>query len=356
MILPFIALVGAFVISILAIPSIIEVAKKKELFDVPNNRRVHVKPVPRLGGVAIFAGFMSSFMIFAPINSQDRLIQEVLAAITILFFIGLKDDVVGTSVFKKFFVQLFATGVVVFFGGIRITSFYGLFGLYEMEVVFRNLGLSDDVALGISYLLTCIVILGVTNAMNLIDGMDGLAASITTVATISFGYYYYQTKNFEFFMMTACLLGSVLGFLRYNYTKAKIFMGDSGALLCGFLVAVFALELIEFNEVKNAPNISIAIIFLPIFDTIRVAVIRIFSGKSPFSPDKNHVHHVLLSLGLSQIGVLFVLVALNLFIIILTSYLSFLNPTQLFFILFGFALLLTIIFAILLKKKSIKSS
>jgi len=337
LILALIAFLWAYMISALAIPSIIKVAKEKRLFDEPNARTVHSRLIPRLGGMAIFAGFLSAFTVFTKINSQDRLIQEIIAAIVILFFIGLKDDLIGTSVFKKFFVQVFATGIVVFFGELRIPSFYGIFGIYEL-------------AEGISYLFTCVVILGITNAMNLIDGLDGLAGSVTCMIVMSFGYYFYLCDGYEFFSMTVCLFGSVLGFLRYNFRSARIFMGDTGSLLCGFLISVFAVEFIKSECITNAPNISLAIIFIPIFDTIRVVVIRIISGKSPFTPDKNHVHHVLLSLGLRHHYTVFVLLFINGIIIFLVSYFSYLDSTSLFLLILTYGFVISMVLTFLKKK------
>ena len=338
LVLASVALLWAFMISVFAIPSIIKIAKEKKLFDEPNARTVHNRPIPRLGGMAIFAGFLSAFTVFGKINVQDRLIQEIIAALIVLFFIGLKDDLIGISVFKKFFVQVFATGIVVFFGEIRISSFYGLFGIYEL-------------ADGVSYLFTCMVILGITNAMNLIDGLDGLAGSVTCMIALAFGYYFYICHNFEFFIMAACLLGSVAGFLRYNFKKAQIFMGDTGSLLCGFLISVFAIEFIEISQITNAHNISLAIIFIPIFDMIRVVVIRILSGKSPFTPDKNHIHHVLLSTGLSQHYTVVILLLINGSIIFAVSYFSYINPTTLFLLILSYGLVISLVLELIKRKQ-----
>ncbi|MFK7899980.1 MAG: MraY family glycosyltransferase [Cyclobacteriaceae bacterium] len=331
------AFVWSLIVCVFAIPAIIKIALKNRLFDKPNERTVHERLIPRLGGVAIFAGFMSAFTIFARINVQDRLIQEIIAALIVLFFIGLKDDLGGTSVFKKFFVQVMATGIVVFFGGIRISSFYGMLGIYELSV-------------GTSYLFTCVVILGITNAMNLIDGLDGLAGSITCLSVFSFAAYFFY-YSFEFFTMALALLGAVLGFLRYNFKDAKIFMGDTGSLICGFLLSVFAIELIEVNHVPNAPNLAIAIIFIPIFDTIRVAVLRIFSGNSPFTPDQNHIHHVFVQAGLNQRQTVLVLLVINTIIIgIVASLSASWSPTILFSIILGYSVCFLMLLALIKRK------
>ncbi|MEQ9147933.1 MAG: MraY family glycosyltransferase, partial [Cytophagales bacterium] len=163
-ILPFL---WSFLLAVFAIPSIIFVAHIKNLLDEPNKRTVHMSLTPRLGGLAIFAAFMSSLTIF---GTLDFGIQQLLAGCIILFFIGLKDDLVSVSAFKKFFVQILAAGIIIFIGDIRITSFQGVFGIFEI----------DD---KLSYLFTFLVIMGISNSINLIDGMDGLAGSILLIIT-----------------------------------------------------------------------------------------------------------------------------------------------------------------------------
>jgi UDP-GlcNAc:undecaprenyl-phosphate GlcNAc-1-phosphate transferase len=294
--------VWAFMIAVFAIPSIIYVSHLKNLLDEPSFRTVHVSLTPRLGGLAIFAGFMSALTIFGDVNFG---IQRILAGCIVLFFIGLKDDIVSISAFKKFFVQILATGIVMFMGDIRLTSFQGFMDIYELDP-------------GISYGLTFLIIVGVTNAINLIDGLDGLAGTIIMIIVSAFGMYFFfhGGEAFQAYAVLAfCLAGGILGFLRYNMHKAIIFMGDTGSLVCGFLVAVLAIQFVEMNTVATSPAIAVAILAIPLFDTIRVFSIRILKGKSPFSPDKNHIHHILLGAGLSQLQTVFVLAAINFAII-----------------------------------------
>lgn len=294
----------AFLISVFAIPSIIQLAHSKKLFDVPNGRTIHAYLTPRLGGLAIFGGFASALTIFGRL---DNGVQHVLAGSLILFFIGLKDDIVSVSAFKKFFVQILATGIVMFMSDIRITSFQGLFGIYELEA-------------GVSYALTFLVVIGITNAINLIDGLDGLAGTIIIIIAASFGLCFYLYGGARYGMyadVAVCLIGGMLGFLRYNFNRAVIFMGDAGSLVCGFIIAVLAIQFIEMRTVEAAPSVAIGILFIPILDTIRVTFIRLMKGISPFTPDKNHVHHYLLSLGLPQLSVVLLLGSINLLVILL---------------------------------------
>ena len=323
----------AFLISVFAIPSIVHVAHKKRLLDEPNDRTVHESLTPRLGGLAIFAGFISALTIFGKI---DFGIQHALAGSVIIFFIGLKDDIVSVSAFKKFFVQILATGIVMFMADIRITSFQGILGIQTLDP-------------GISYLFTFIVIIGITNAINLIDGLDGLAGSIVLVCCLSFGIYFSMSEDSHYYVyssMAFSMLGSITGFLRYNIHKAKIFMGDTGSLVCGFIIAILAIKFVEMRTISNAPAVSVAVLFIPILDTARVFMLRILAGKSPFIPDKNHIHHKLINLGFSQLSAVFILVLINVMAIGLVIYFDFLSVTMQLIMLFSFALMFSIIIEI----------
>lgn len=300
LILPFL---WAFLISVFAIPSIIQIAHSKNLLNEPNGRTIHAFLTPRLGGLAIFSGFISALSIF---GRMDYGVQQLMAGCIVLFFIGLKDDIVTVSAFKKFFVQILAAGIVVFMADIRITSFQGLLGIYELEY-------------GISYGFTFLVIIGITNALNLIDGLDGLAGSIIVIISAVFGIYFfiYGGPRYGVYAEVAlCLMGGILGFLRYNFHKAIIFMGDAGSLICGFIIAVLAIQFVEMQPMEAAPSIAMGILIIPIWDTLRVTTIRLLKGISPFTPDKNHIHHNLIALGFSQIGTVLTLGIVNLLIIL----------------------------------------
>ncbi|WP_242922034.1 MraY family glycosyltransferase [Pontibacter liquoris] len=293
----------AFLVAIFAVPSIIRVAHLKNILDQPNSRTVHESLTPRLGGVAMFAGFMSALTIFAELNNG---VQQLLAGCIILFFIGLKDDLINISALKKFAVQLLATGIVMFMGDIRITSFQGIFGIGELTV-------------GMSFGFTFLVIIGITNAINLIDGLDGLAGTIVLIIAGTFGVYFYLYGGPSYSNYSAvafCLIGGMLGFLRYNFHKATVFMGDTGSLLCGFILSILAIQFIEMRTVPASPSVALGILFVPLFDTTRVFFIRIMKGRSPFIPDRNHIHHRLLGMGLNQIATVITLAVLNVAVIL----------------------------------------
>lgn len=293
----------AFLIAIFAVPSIIRVAHLKNILDRPNGRTVHAELTPRLGGGAMFAGFTSALTIFADLNNG---VQQLLAGCIMLFFIGLKDDLINISALKKFAVQILATGIVIFMADVRVTSFQGIFGIGELEI-------------GTSYAFTFIVVIGITNALNLIDGLDGLAGTLVVIAASTFGVYFFLYGGSAYGNYAAvafCLVGGILGFLRYNFRRATIFMGDTGSLLCGFILSVLAIQFIEMRMVPAAPSVALGILFIPLFDTIRVFLIRILKGTSPFVPDKNHIHHCFLGMGLSQIGTVLTLATINLLVIL----------------------------------------
>ena len=321
----------AFFISLFAIPSIIYVAHLKNLLDMPDHRTVHEVLTPRLGGLAIFAGVMSSVMIFGKVDSG---VQYLLAGCIILFFVGLKDDMVSVSASKKFFVQILATGIVMFMGDIRVTSFQGIFGIHEISY-------------GVSYAFTFLVIVGITNAVNLIDGLDGLAGSLILLASASFGFIFlmYGEGNYISFSMVAfALVGGILGFLRYNIRNAIIFMGDTGSLVCGFILAVLAIELVEMRTVESAPSLAIAILFVPILDTVRVFGFRILNGISPFTPDKNHIHHILLRNKISNLNTVILLFITNLLVVIGVLYNRDLGNLVLIILILGVFTLFNLVF------------
>ncbi|MDU0370989.1 MraY family glycosyltransferase [Hymenobacter endophyticus] len=326
----------AFLVALFAVPSIIYVAHLKNMLDTPNARTVHESLTPRLGGVAVFAGFMSALTIFAPLQNG---VQELLAGCIVLFFVGLKDDLVSISVAKKFVGQLLATGVVMIMADVRITSFQGILGIQELPI-------------GISYAFTFFAIVGITNAINLIDGLDGLAGSIVLIICSTFGYYFYRYggPDFQNYVFVAvCVIGGLLGFLRYNFHKATIFMGDTGSLVCGFIVSILTIQFIEMGLkvpgqpfASSAPSVAVGILFVPLFDTLRVFIVRMMAGRSPFSPDKNHVHHRILAMGFQQIGTVILLGLLNIVVILFVINFSYLGNTWLIATLIAFSLLLSV--------------
>lgn len=296
----------SLLITSFAIPSILHVARFRHLYDdLGHFRKEHDHGIPRLGGVAIFVGFTITSLLFC-MTDKSLPINYLLTACIILFAMGIKDDLSGVNSNTKFVIQFIVCAILVILGDIRLTGMYGVFGIYGMPYA-------------ISAGLSILIILLVVNAFNLIDGIDGLAATTGIIANGAFAILFIYTKQYELAAVSFAMAGSILGFLRFNITPAKIFMGDTGSLLIGLISAVMALKFIQVNMltpskmpgIYEAPALAVAILIGPIFDTIRVFVLRIASGKSPFVADRNHIHHRMLKLGFSHLQTTLILTAAN---------------------------------------------
>jgi len=301
----------SFMVCIYAIPSIITVAKLKNLYDKPEERKIHTIKIPRLGGVAIFTAFAISLLVFGE-SSMVEGIRYISAAGLVLFISGLKDDVVILSPQKKLLAQLLAAGLVTVMADIRITDFHGVFGVNEIPYF-------------VSIALSMFMIIVITNSMNLIDGADGLAGSLGLIMTLTFAYFFYTQGETNWAMLAFSLSGALLGFLFFNFNPAKIFMGDAGSLTLGFLLSVFAIHFIEYHSpaagnylrLKSAPGIAVAILIIPLYDTLRVFLLRALKKTSPFKADKNHLHHWLIKIGLGHKQVSLILSGVNLLFILI---------------------------------------
>jgi UDP-GlcNAc:undecaprenyl-phosphate GlcNAc-1-phosphate transferase len=299
----------AFLITFFAIPIIIEVARRKKLFDEPDERKVHKMVIPTLGGLGIFGGFILATLIGSPVGSND--LQYFAAAAIVIFFLGIKDDILVLSAAKKFIGQLIAAGIIIKFGGVQITNMHGFLGIYSIPHL-------------ASIVLTLFTIIVIINSFNLIDGVDGLAGSLGLLTALIFGTYFYFAGQLFYAVMAFSLAGSLVGFLIYNFSPAKIFMGDTGSLLIGLINSIMVVKFINIADsaavvfpIKAAPAIGFAILIVPLFDTLRVFALRIVNRRSPFSPDRNHVHHFLLALGFSHRKITLLCVGSNIGLILL---------------------------------------
>src|SRR5674476_995461 len=311
----------AFLITYFAIPPIIKVAKDKKLFDEPDERKVHKSVIPTLGGLGIFAGFIIATLMGVPAHIPNEL-QYFLAAAMVIFFLGIKDDILVLSASKKIIGQLIAAGIIIKFGGIQINNLHGFLNINEIPH-------------SASYVLTAFTIVVITNSFNLIDGVDGLAGSLGLLTSVIFGIYFYFTGQMLYSVMALSLAGSLVAFLIYNFYPAKIFMGDTGSLLIGLLNSIFVIKFITVASnpqfgipLQSAPAIGFAILIVPLFDTLRVVSLRILSRRSPFSPDRNHIHHFLLELGFSHKMISITCLSANLLFIALAYFLRFSGTTM----------------------------
>jgi len=288
--------ITSFSISFMAIPSIIKIAHIKNLTDSPDERKNHFSHVPTLGGVAIFASLIFSLSFWVR-NSDFFEMKYFISSLIIMFFIGIKDDLYNLVSFKKLLAQVLAAFILVHYGDVRLTSMYRFFGV-------------QDISVWVSYPLSIFTITVIINAFNLIDGVDCLAAGIASTISLYFGVWYYLVDYNALSLMSFTLLGSLLAFIYFNKTPAKIFMGDTGSLLIGLVLALLTIKFIEFNKINegpyhiaSVPAVAIGILIVPLFDLARVFYIRIRSGKSPFHADRNHLHHRLLDLGFSHMKI-----------------------------------------------------
>lgn len=296
----------SFLIVLLSMPALIKIAFLKRLVDDPDleERKVHKRRVPSIGGILIFAGTLFSYFLWYPfkdITEYGHLIRAIEdfkyigASMLILFFTGAKDDIIGTAPVKKLAAHLVVAFILVIMANIRITSMHGLFGVYEI----------NDWA---SIFLSVFVYTVIVNAINLIDGLDGLAGGVCAIVTIAFGTWFYFADGIENACLSFALAGALVGFLFFNFAPAKIFMGDSGSLTIGLILSVLSIKLIEFDRTElpdnlmqtSVPVFVMAALSYPLTDTLRVFVYRAVRGLSPFAADRNHIHHRLLDLGLNH--------------------------------------------------------
>lgn len=300
----------SFIITFLAIPVVLQIAEKKKLYDIPDERKVHTRLVASLGGVGIFGGFILASLL--SIQGQFNYeFQYFFAAAVVIFFLGLKDDLMILSATKKFIGQIIAASILIHLGGIRLDSMYGLFGIEQV---------TEGFGLALSYLTIIVVI----NSFNLIDGVDGLAASLGILSMVVFGAYFFAVNLQAYALLSFAMAGSLGAFMIFNHHPAKIFMGDSGSLMIGLVNSILV---IKFINVAHDPSVAIpitssvaigfSILIVPLLDTLRVFSIRILNGTSPFTPDRNHVHHLLLDRGLGHAAVTFTCVGINVGFILL---------------------------------------
>jgi UDP-N-acetylmuramyl pentapeptide phosphotransferase/UDP-N-acetylglucosamine-1-phosphate transferase len=319
----------SFLITFYVIPVIINVANAKKLYDEPDSqRKLHQNPIPSLGGLGMFVGLSLCLMLTIDFWNGAGEFQFYMATFLIIFFVGIKDDIVTLSAAKKFAAQLAVAAILMVKSNLLISNVHGFLGLHQIETTF-------------SFFLTTFAIVVIINAFNLIDGVDGLAASVGLVTTLIFGSFFLVNGNIPYAVLGFGMAGSLLAFLIYNFYPAKIFMGDTGSLLIGLVNSVLVIKFIETASgyshfpVKSSPAVGFGIMLLPLMDTLRVFGIRILHGRSPFSPDRNHLHHILLDRGLGHRSVALISVGITGFFAVLAFLLQGLGTTWLIATLIG---------------------
>lgn len=289
------AAITSFVISFLIVPVIIKYSLRKNLVDVPGRRKIHKKVTPSMGGIAIFIGFFISSLIWIDIQGWGN-IKFILVALFVIFFIGVRDDLVPLRPLIKLMGQVMAASLVIFLFDLRIRTFYGLFGVNELPTL-------------VSYAVTYFTIIVITNSFNLIDGLDGLAGTIAIVALLSFGVWFFLVGEDIFSILSFAMLGAIFAFLIFNWEPSEVFMGDTGALVIGMMLAILVIHFIDVNyalpamapyKFNGSVGSAACFIIIPLVDTLRIVILRLSKGQSPFKPDKSHIHHAIMRLGMTH--------------------------------------------------------
>ena len=305
----------SLILTYLIIPRLIIFADRYRLSDVAGKRASHEGSIPIFGGIAIFLAIIVSLLFFADL----REIQFIITSLLIVFFVGMIDDLLSLSPYKKLFGQIVAILILVYLGDLKIDSMHGVLGIYELPNF-------------IATLFTVFVVIVIINAVNLIDGVDGLASGIGIISSFSFGLIAVIMNQPNMAIIAFSLMGGLLAFLRYNFHPAKIFMGDTGSLLVGMILSILAINLISTGLVienyhlpNKGPLLAIVFLAIPLFDSLRVFIVRISKGAHPLYPGREHIHHALLELGIGHKKTSLILYIFSILLIILTLLLLTLN-------------------------------
>lgn len=320
--------ITSFFVVVLSTPSLIKVAILKRLFDAPGDtRKLHTRMIPTIGGIIIFAGTVFSYSLWFPSEKMHDSIQlfnaindykYIVSTLLIMFFVGVKDDIIGTAPVKKLVAHVLVGMVLVLMADIRIVSMHGIFGI-------------DVLPFWASVFLSLFTYIVVVNAFNLIDGVDGLAGGVGFIASSAFAAWFAFAGDYAMAALAIALSGSLFGFLMFNFSPAKIFMGDSGSLTIGLIISILAIKLISYDvsSIHNAfilnvskPIFAMAVLVYPLIDTLRIFIYRAVQGVSPFSADRNHLHHRIIDIGCSHRKTVILIYAVNVFMIALTVGLS----------------------------------
>lgn len=320
---------GSFLAAYIIIPKIIWIVNHRELIDHPEERSSHKNATPTMAGVAFFLTLILA-LFFLKTWDKDLIGLNLIAALTIIFVIGLKDDLVVSSPRAKLGGELVATLFVLFCSCMQVTTLHGFLGI-------------DNIPLWFAYGFGTLMVLTIINSFNLIDGIDGLASTIGLVIFSVYAVIFYATGLYFYFLLCVSLIAMLLAYLRYNFSGTKkIFMGDTGSLIIGFCIGFFTLRFLAMDatlftgfsfKLENKLIIIAAILYIPLLDTLRVIGVRLLNKKSPFYPDRNHIHHILIDSGLSHVKSSLFLGFLNVLMVGLFIFLSsYLNSIQLLFV------------------------
>ena len=317
-----------FLFVFLIMPFVKKIAIHVGALDIPDKRKVHKKPIPRMGGIGIFLGFLLGYMLY---GRPSSVMNSILIGSFIIILTGLVDDIKPLRARTKFIGQLVAASIVVFYGNIVMQDL-SAFGFYI------NFGI-------LAYPITLLFILGCINCINLIDGLDGLSGGISSIYFLTIGIIAAMQGKFSLdCVLTFVMLGSTLGFLAHNFNPASIFAGDSGSMFMGFMIAVIALLGFK-NVTMTSLIIPLFVLAIPIFDTLCAIIRRLLKGESISTPDKFHIHHQLLKRNFSQKTTVLIIYGIDL-LFATASIIYFLKDRVLGYIIYGILLLIVVLFVV----------
>lgn len=295
----------SFIISFLLFPVLIKLLHYLEMFDKPGSHKIHDRHTPSIGGAPIIIAFVFALVFALPFGELSKL-KIFFIALTLMFITGLRDDILTLTPRQKLVSQLLPIFILVIFGAVKLESFYGLSSI--------------QFPLWFSITITIFTITILTNAYNLIDGLDGLAGTIAAIVFAFYGFWFFSTSNFTLALIATSFFGGTLAFIAFNWQPAKIFMGDTGALPIGLLLSFLTIQFINLNfqlpseftfRFQASIATAVSVLIVPIFDTLRVIIIRLSHLQSPFKADKNHLHHQFIKLGFSHAQSVLFLAGIN---------------------------------------------
>jgi UDP-GlcNAc:undecaprenyl-phosphate/decaprenyl-phosphate GlcNAc-1-phosphate transferase len=341
MLKPLLAGLTSFVVAYTFLPFVIRFSKKKKFVAVPDQRRIHKRVTPSLGGVAIFLGFTLGTLCWSE-QAQWPHTLFLLPILIIPFILGLLDDLIHLTPVAKLIGQFITSSLIFFILDIRLNSFYGLAGDFQIPYV-------------VSYGITLLTVVVITNSLNLIDGIDGLAATFSFIAALFFGSWFFFTGVSEYAIVCFALCGGIVAFLFQNWEPSKIFMGDTGSMVIGTSLSIIMIHFINHNygleedhplKFRGSIATALSVMIIPIMDTTRIIIIRLYKNISPFHADKRHIHHALVRLDLTHRQVVYILAIVQVFFISLAILLRRVNEWYLI----GAILFIATLLCILLEK------
>ena len=310
--------INSFLLVYFIIPKISWIITSRDLHDKPNKRSSHITSTPTMAGVSFFLTLILTTFFIQNFDT-DTVGLNLIASLTLMFMVGLKDDLVVSTPKAKLFTEVLAILFLLLSESLHIDSLHGFLGIYEIPIV-------------LSYIITILMMLTIINAFNLIDGIDGLASIIAIIIFSVFALIFFSTQFYYYFLICLSLIGILLAYLNYNFSHTqKIFMGDTGSLIIGFCIGFIALKYLAMDvsnlmrftlQPQNELIVLAAILWIPLFDLLRVMVIRLYHKKSPFHPDRNHAHHILIDAGLSHFNTTLFMGFINYAVVILVIWLS----------------------------------